>query len=78
LPSWKADNDSDSTKTLIDEASGDRNSGSNDFQSNLLEFLHRLYYFAESSVSMYVELRKAIESAKTRYSQMSKSQSQVV
>ncbi|GMY10257.1 nitrate regulatory gene2 protein [Fagus crenata] len=78
LPSWKADNDSDSTKTLIDEASGDRNSGSNDFQSNLLEFLHRLYDFAESSVSMYVELRKAIESAKTRYSQRSKSQSQVV
>ena len=74
LPSWKADNESDSAKALKDETSGDWISGFDGFQSSLVEFLRHLNNFAESSVKMYVELEEAIKTAKTNYGLFSKSQ----
>lgn len=74
LPSWKADNESDSAKPLKDEASGDWISGFDGFQSSLVEFLRHLNNFAESSVKMYVELEEDIKAAKTNYGLLSKSQ----
>ncbi|KAI3984201.1 hypothetical protein MKX01_011155 [Papaver californicum] len=52
-----------------EEASEDWNSGFEEFQSSLVGFIEKLNCFAESSVKMYVDLKKAIEEAKICYDQ---------
>ncbi|KAI3838503.1 hypothetical protein MKW92_011597 [Papaver armeniacum] len=57
------------SEALGEEASEDWDSGFKGFQSSLEGFIEKLNCFAESSVKMYVDLKKAIEEAKISYDQ---------